>query len=226
MDVTASELLSPPLDVDQRGERDNAANWLEGWLAKQGGQASRADVGKAAAAQGISPRTLQRAREHLKVVVTSTGSFPRRTEWSLRGAAIDRDDDAAPSSTGTTASGGTTGHDLRKQSETQPTLTGTTDVDGTAVVHHLSGTPVDGGTTVVHGEGTNPPLSDLGTTNGMTDVTWEDRSADPPESASRASRAGGLRRDSVYPCVAEGCDVPRVGGNFCQRHDVDRAWGG
>jgi len=69
-------------DGDDRGERDEAAAWLTAWLTEQGGEAARADVLKAARAEGIAERTLRRAKTRAGVTVTRQG-FPARTLWQL-----------------------------------------------------------------------------------------------------------------------------------------------
>lgn len=69
-------------DPDERSATTEAAEWLEDWLATQGGEASSADAKKAAKAAGHSDRTLKRASERLRVEVSSSG-FPRMTYWSL-----------------------------------------------------------------------------------------------------------------------------------------------
>ncbi|MEO3780375.1 AAA family ATPase [Micromonospora sp. B11E3] len=69
-------------DGDTRMERDNAAAWLRDYLVGQGGEAAWADVRKAARAEGIAERTLQRARARAGVTVEREG-FPSRTFWRL-----------------------------------------------------------------------------------------------------------------------------------------------
>lgn len=70
-------------DADgERSERDDAADWLAGYLADQGGEAAFADLVKAARVNGHAERTLRRAAKRAGVGITSRG-FPRRTVWAL-----------------------------------------------------------------------------------------------------------------------------------------------
>ncbi|MCK9903776.1 AAA family ATPase [Frankia sp. Cpl3] len=69
-------------DPDSRAERDDAATWLAGHLAGQGGEAAWAGLRKAARAEGIAERTLQRARTRAGVVAERSG-FPARPVWRL-----------------------------------------------------------------------------------------------------------------------------------------------
>jgi len=62
--------------------RDEAADWLRGYLADNGGEAAFSDLSKAARANGHAERTLRRAARRAGVVITSSG-FPRRTVWQL-----------------------------------------------------------------------------------------------------------------------------------------------
>ncbi|WP_085016046.1 AAA family ATPase [Frankia sp. KB5] len=69
-------------DPDSRADRNDAAAWLTGYLTDHGGEAAWADVRKAARAEGIAERTLQRSRARAGVVTERTG-FPSRTVWRL-----------------------------------------------------------------------------------------------------------------------------------------------
>ncbi|WP_410819635.1 AAA family ATPase [Micromonospora sp. 050-3] len=69
-------------DGDTRSERDGAAAWLKDFLIAQGGEAAWADVRKAARAEGIAERTIQRARSRAGVTVERHG-FPSTTVWCL-----------------------------------------------------------------------------------------------------------------------------------------------
>ena len=69
----------------EQTERDEAAEWLTGYLTDNGGEASFADLVKAGRANGHAERTLRRAAKRAGIEITSTG-FPRRTIWSLPGA--------------------------------------------------------------------------------------------------------------------------------------------
>ena len=78
---TAASLLRIPVDDDERTERDEAADWLLGYLADNGGQAPRKDVVKAARSAGYTEATLKRAKDRAGVLHSSTG-FPRQTMWT------------------------------------------------------------------------------------------------------------------------------------------------
>lgn len=82
VDHTAASLLRPAEDDDERTDRDEAADWLTGYLEQQGGTAPKANIDKAARAAGIAPATLKRARTRAGVHYESSG-FPRRTFWLL-----------------------------------------------------------------------------------------------------------------------------------------------
>ncbi|WP_239168080.1 AAA family ATPase [Catellatospora coxensis] len=82
-DRSVADILGDSGDQgDQREERDGAAAWLADYLISQGGEAAWADVRKAARAEGIAERTLQRATRRARVTVTREG-FPSRTIWRL-----------------------------------------------------------------------------------------------------------------------------------------------
>jgi hypothetical protein len=69
-------------DPDSRRDRDDAAAWLTDYLTSHGGEAPWADIRKAARADGIAERTLQRARSRAGVSTERSG-FPARTVWAL-----------------------------------------------------------------------------------------------------------------------------------------------
>jgi hypothetical protein len=69
-------------DPAERAERDDAADWLTGYLTAQGGEATSADVRKAARSEGFSERTMRRAVTRAGASVTREG-FPARTMWRL-----------------------------------------------------------------------------------------------------------------------------------------------
>lgn len=78
-DILAETVADPA----ERAERDQAADWLADYLAHQPGyEAARADVLKAAKAEGFAERTLQRAlsRAHVN---TERAGFPARTIWRI-----------------------------------------------------------------------------------------------------------------------------------------------
>lgn len=80
---SVGELLDQPGgSTEDRSERDEAAQWLTGYLADQGGSARAADVFKAARADGIAEATLKRARKRAGVTSERTG-FGQGSMWSL-----------------------------------------------------------------------------------------------------------------------------------------------
>jgi hypothetical protein len=68
-------------DGEERTERDEAVEWLTGYLRDQGGAVPAAEVMKAARADGISERTLKRARQRAGITSRRSG-FPARAMWS------------------------------------------------------------------------------------------------------------------------------------------------
>jgi hypothetical protein len=81
-DRSVSDILGDQDTPEDRTECDETADWLVGWLTDQGGEAPYADVLKAARADGIAERTLQRARHRAKVT-SERGGFPARAYWRL-----------------------------------------------------------------------------------------------------------------------------------------------
>jgi hypothetical protein len=71
-----------PDDTDDRTERDEAADWLIGFLTDNGGEATPADAKKASRQAGIAIRTLERARVRARVKLRRSG-FPAQTVWVL-----------------------------------------------------------------------------------------------------------------------------------------------
>jgi hypothetical protein len=69
-------------DPDSRTERDEAADWLRGYLMEHGGSAKAADVFKHARADGIAEATLKRARQRARVSSTRRG-FGQGSVWTL-----------------------------------------------------------------------------------------------------------------------------------------------
>jgi hypothetical protein len=67
--------------ADDRSERDEAAEWLTGFLLDQGGAARAADIFKAAKADGIAEATLKRARKRAGVKSERSG-FGQGSMWS------------------------------------------------------------------------------------------------------------------------------------------------
>jgi hypothetical protein len=82
VDHTAASLLRDATDDETRTERDEAVDWLTGYLKANGGQAPRKDVMKAAAAERFSERTLKRAAARAGVVSERYG-YPAVATWSL-----------------------------------------------------------------------------------------------------------------------------------------------
>lgn len=84
------EIMTRTADPE-RGATAEAAQWLSDYLTSVGGEAAKVDVEKAGRVAGHAPRTLQRARERLRLEVTSYG-FPRRTHWVIPGSQVDHSD--------------------------------------------------------------------------------------------------------------------------------------
>lgn len=82
VDLTAAALLSAPRNEEERGERDEAAEWLSNYLSDAGGSAKASDVFKAARADGLAERTLKRARDRAGVTSERRG-FGQGSVWSL-----------------------------------------------------------------------------------------------------------------------------------------------
>lgn len=78
---TVDEILAAGAEPD-RGDRDDAADWLRGFLMEQGGEALARDVKKAAAADDISERTLQRAMRKAGVTSARAG-FGKGSVWRI-----------------------------------------------------------------------------------------------------------------------------------------------
>lgn len=81
-DVDLTEIMRGPVDQDERTERDDAADWLRGYLTEQGGEAARADLRKAATREGLAWRTVERARSRAGVQSRRHG-FPSTAVWVL-----------------------------------------------------------------------------------------------------------------------------------------------
>jgi hypothetical protein len=82
---SAGALLAGPRDDDERTERDEARDWLLDYLKRdddQGWEAPSALIKKAAHAEGISERTLKRAKASAGVGHYSTKTTPRSTWWT------------------------------------------------------------------------------------------------------------------------------------------------
>lgn len=117
VDTTIADAVrNAAADGDDRTATQEAAGWLEDYLADKG-EADSADVKKAAHAAGHSERTLQRARQKLRVSTRSDG-FPRRSYWSLPTSGATR-----PRDHGTTGTTGTTGGPVPGGEYFNPTTT-------------------------------------------------------------------------------------------------------
>nr|WP_240982877.1 AAA family ATPase [Streptomyces sp. S3(2020)] len=92
-DRTVDEILSAGQEPD-RGDRDDAVSWLRGYLESQGGEASSKDVKRAAAADDISERTLQRAMRKAGVKAERAG-FGKGSVWRITDYFTDTQSDAA-----------------------------------------------------------------------------------------------------------------------------------
>lgn len=87
--ASAATLLASPSGEDERSERDEAVEWLDGFLEEHGGEVRAGDAIKAAKADGIAERTLQRARKRAGIASVKAGlhggwvwqlGVPRRQE--------------------------------------------------------------------------------------------------------------------------------------------------
>jgi hypothetical protein len=82
-DVHVRDLIDQQAGTtEDRTERDEAAEWLAGYLANEGGSARAADVFKAARADGIAEATLKRARKRAGVTSERQG-YGQGSVWSL-----------------------------------------------------------------------------------------------------------------------------------------------
>ncbi|GGR80196.1 hypothetical protein GCM10010169_25460 [Micromonospora fulviviridis] len=90
-DRSVGDVLSDTGDTEDKAERDEAADWLRGYVISQGGEAARADIMKAAKADGFSESTVKRARKRAGVVPSPRQGFGGGTLWRI-------DPDLAPQS--------------------------------------------------------------------------------------------------------------------------------
>lgn len=79
---SVEDTLAAPVDRDEAGERDEAIEWLRGYLMDHGGEAAAGDVIKAGERDGIAKRTLQRARTRAGVTSHRSG-FGKEWVWTL-----------------------------------------------------------------------------------------------------------------------------------------------
>ncbi|MFF2331850.1 MULTISPECIES: AAA family ATPase [unclassified Streptomyces] len=91
---SVDEILAAGSPADS-GERAEAADWLRGYLMDQGGEAFAKDVKKAAAADDISERTLQRAMRKAGVVSARTG-FGKGAVWRIEALTTVTESEDAP----------------------------------------------------------------------------------------------------------------------------------
>jgi hypothetical protein len=77
----AGDLLCAVGGDAERGERDEAVEWLQGYLTEQGGAAPAGEILKAAKRDGIADRTLRRARQRAGVISQRHG-FGGGSVWS------------------------------------------------------------------------------------------------------------------------------------------------
>jgi hypothetical protein len=82
VDRSVSDILGDHGDREERSERDEAAEWLRGYLEAHDGEATRADILVAAKLEGITERTLGRARVKAKVTAKRAG-FGQPAIWRL-----------------------------------------------------------------------------------------------------------------------------------------------
>lgn len=69
-------------DPEARNERDEAAEWVRGYLVRHGGSGKAAEIIKAARADGIAEATLKRSRKRAGIGTTRQG-FGQGSVWSL-----------------------------------------------------------------------------------------------------------------------------------------------
>lgn len=86
-DRTVADILGDRVDPEERTERDEAADWLIGFLMDSGGEAPYTDIARAARGNGIAERTLKRARTRAKVTTHRSG-WPARAFWQLSQATV------------------------------------------------------------------------------------------------------------------------------------------
>jgi AAA domain len=109
---TVSDILGERGDREERSERDEATEWLRGYLEEHDGEAKRADILAAAKLDGISERTLERARTKAKVTSKRDG-FGQPAMWRLPTVAPQsRQSRQETDGGGTGANGGATGADV------------------------------------------------------------------------------------------------------------------
>lgn len=78
---SVEDTLASPVDPDEATERDEARDWLVGYLQDNGGEAPAGEVIRAAEKDGIAKRTLQRARKKAGVRSEPSG-FGKSKAWT------------------------------------------------------------------------------------------------------------------------------------------------
>lgn len=142
VEVTASQLLAPVLSDDERVERDDVCRFLLDFLTERGGSAAAADIRKAAQAEGLEWRRVQRARSRAGVISERTG-FPATSVWSIRSLIDSRDsDDSCDSSHGVDVTD-VEGSDDSTQTPVTTVTTVATGVTTGEAVSQLSGPHVE-----------------------------------------------------------------------------------
>lgn len=154
---SVDEILAAGYETN-RGERDEAVEWLRGYLEGEGGEAPAKDVKKAAAADDISLRTLERARVKAGVVSERAG-FGKGAVWRIEALTTPTQSDGDPSFPphsrhsrqgsnpgGNGGNGGANGGDAKQPSQ---------NVTGDAATCSVCHTPLDP-IHAAHGETTHP----------------------------------------------------------------------
>lgn len=82
LDESIGEVMRRAVPDEDRTATDEAIEWLQDFLVKEGGSASSGDIKRAGKVVGHSERTLGRARRALHLTTTREG-FPSVTSWTL-----------------------------------------------------------------------------------------------------------------------------------------------
>lgn len=128
---------------DDRSAVTEAMDWLSDYVSSKGGQVPSADAKKAGARAGHNVRSLQRARDRLKLTV-SNGGFPRATYWEIPVGTTEAGTTVVPTVVPTLRGEGTT--DMTGLFEA-PLSTDTPVVPVVPVVTHPTRAGTTGGTT-------------------------------------------------------------------------------
>lgn len=123
---SVEDTLAAPVDPDEAGERDEARDWLVGYLTDAGGEAPAGEVIKAAEKDGIAKRTLQRARKKAGVRSEPSG-FGKTKAWtwvlSVTAESVDATENAVGAVGASTQGPGTYGTYVAPTAEPSPTVT-------------------------------------------------------------------------------------------------------